>query len=142
MEKDEEEFHGEMEEHQVNEEYKIWKKNTLFLYDLVIIHSLEWPSLIVQWLPDREEPHGKDYSIQKMILGTHTSDNEPNYLMLAQVQLLLEDAENDSRQYDDERGEIGGFSCANGKVRLMILSMLLSMVVNDIVNVVCNKRIQ
>jgi histone-binding protein RBBP4 len=32
---------GEMEEHQVNEEYKIWKKNTFFLYDLVIIHALE-----------------------------------------------------------------------------------------------------
>jgi hypothetical protein len=67
-----------------------------------------------------------------MILGTHTFDNEPKYLMLAQVQLLLEDAKNDSRQYDDEHGEIGEFSCANGKVRLMILSMLLSMVVNDI----------
>jgi histone-binding protein RBBP4 len=54
-----------------------------------------------------------------MILGTHTSDNEPNYLMLAQVQLPLEDAENDARQYDDERGEIGGFGCANGKVQVI-----------------------
>ena len=54
----------------------------------------------------------------------------------------MEDAENDSRKYDDERGEIRGFNCANAKVLLMILSMLLSMVVNDFVNVVCNKRIQ
>lgn len=65
----------------VNEEYKVWKKNTPFLYgagrvrhlvlhsrtlaillkgftacfrcaaDLVITHALEWPSLTVQWLP-------------------------------------------------------------------------------------------
>lgn len=35
----------------INEEYKIWKKNTPFLYDLVMTHSLEWPSLSVQWLP-------------------------------------------------------------------------------------------
>lgn len=35
----------------VNEEYKIWKKNTPFLYDLVMTHALEWPSLSVQWLP-------------------------------------------------------------------------------------------
>lgn len=116
MAKDEEEFRGEIEERLINEEYKIWKKNTPFLYDLVITHALEWPSLTVQWLPDREEPPGKDYSVQKMILGTHTSENEPNYLMLAQVQLPLEDAENDARQYEDERGEVGGFGCANGKV--------------------------
>ena len=33
-------------------EYKIWKKNTPFLYDLVITHALEWPSLTAQWLPE------------------------------------------------------------------------------------------
>lgn len=117
MGKDEEEMRGEIEERLINEEYKIWKKNTPFLYDLVITHALEWPSLTVEWLPDREEPPGKDYSVQKLILGTHTSENEPNYLMLAQVQLPLEDAENDARHYDDDRPDVGGFGCANGKVR-------------------------
>ena len=116
MGKDEEEMRGEIEERLINEEYKIWKKNTPFLYDLVITHALEWPSLTVEWLPDRDEPAGKDYSVQKMILGTHTSENEPNYLMLAQVQLPLEDAENDARHYDDDRADVGGFGCANGKV--------------------------
>jgi histone-binding protein RBBP4 len=37
----------------INEEYKVWKKNTPFLYDLIITHALEWPSLSVQWLPDK-----------------------------------------------------------------------------------------
>jgi hypothetical protein len=32
--------------------YKIWKKNSPFLYDLVVTHALEWPSLSVQWFPD------------------------------------------------------------------------------------------
>jgi histone-binding protein RBBP4 len=27
----------------LNEEYKIWKKNTPFLYDMVMTHALEWP---------------------------------------------------------------------------------------------------
>jgi histone-binding protein RBBP4 len=36
----------------VNEEYKVWKKNAPFLYDLVLTHALEWPSLTVQWIPD------------------------------------------------------------------------------------------
>jgi len=44
----------EMEEKIINEEYKIWKKNTPFLYDLVVTHALEWPSLTVQWFPDRK----------------------------------------------------------------------------------------
>tara|TARA_R110002050_G_scaffold196244_2_gene331123 strand:+ start:184 stop:360 length:177 start_codon:yes stop_codon:yes gene_type:complete len=42
----------EDEEKVINEEYKIWKKNTAFLYDMVVTHSLEWPSLTVQWLPE------------------------------------------------------------------------------------------
>lgn len=42
----------DVEEKVINEEYKIWKKNTPFLYDLVMTHALEWPSLTVQWLPD------------------------------------------------------------------------------------------
>ncbi len=42
----------ELEEKIVNENYKIWKKNVPFLYDMVVTHSLEWPSLTVQWLPD------------------------------------------------------------------------------------------
>ena len=45
-------FEDAVEERVINEEYKIWKKNTPFLYDLVMTHALEWPSLTVQWLPD------------------------------------------------------------------------------------------
>ncbi len=41
------------EEERINEEYKIWKKNTPFLYDLVLTHALEWPSLTVQFLPEK-----------------------------------------------------------------------------------------
>ena len=33
---------------------QIWKKNSPFLYDLVITHALDWPSLTCQWLPDKE----------------------------------------------------------------------------------------
>ncbi|KAL3635278.1 Chromatin assembly complex, subunit 3 [Castilleja foliolosa] len=66
-----EEFTEEFpEEFLVNEEYKIWTNNTPFMYDLIISQALNWPSLTVEWLPDREEPLGKGYSVQKMILGT------------------------------------------------------------------------
>jgi hypothetical protein len=50
---------GEAEELQeeekiINEEYKIWKKNSPFLYDLVLTHALEWPSLTAQWTPEKK----------------------------------------------------------------------------------------
>lgn len=119
MAREEDDFRDETEERLINEEYKIWKKNTPFLYDLVITHALEWPSLTVQWLPSRIESPCKDYALQKLILGTHTSDNEPNYLMIAQVQLPLEDVETDARQYDEEFAESGGFGAEFGKVQII-----------------------
>ena len=41
-------------EHIINEEYKIWKKNAPFLYDIVMSHALDWPTLTVDWLPNVE----------------------------------------------------------------------------------------
>lgn len=112
-------YPDEAEERIINEEYKVWKKNTPFLYDLVITHALEWPSLTVQWLPNKEIVQDKEYSKQKMVLGTHTSDGEQNYLMIAEVQLPLEDSELDARQYDDEHNEVGGYGSGQGKVNII-----------------------
>lgn len=110
----------------INEEYKIWKKNTPFIYDVVMTHALEWPSLTVEWLPDKVTPQGQDFSIQRLILGTHTSDNEQNHLMIAEVRLPLEDTEIDARSYNgsgtgksDEKTECGGFGGATGKVEVI-----------------------
>lgn len=60
-------FDDAVEERVINEEYKIWKKNTPFLYDLVMTHALEWPSLTAQWLPDVTRPEGKDYSVHRCV---------------------------------------------------------------------------
>eukprot|EP01112_Ceratiomyxa_fruticulosa_P011726 TRINITY_DN3206_c0_g1_i1.p1 TRINITY_DN3206_c0_g1~~TRINITY_DN3206_c0_g1_i1.p1 ORF type:complete len:427 (-),score=104.55 TRINITY_DN3206_c0_g1_i1:103-1383(-) len=103
-----------MEEKIINEEYKIWKKNSPFLYDLVITHALEWPSLTVQWLPEKaNQPNGgREFSLHKLILGTHTSDQEQNFLMIAKVHLPNEDSPIDARKYDDQKGEVGGFGAS------------------------------
>jgi len=37
----------------INEEYKIWKKNSPYLYDYLLTNALEWPSLTVNWLPTK-----------------------------------------------------------------------------------------
>lgn len=114
MGKDEEESRGEIEERVINEEYKIWKKNTPFLYDLIITHALECTSLTVEWLPGREEPPGKGYAVQRLILGTHPSENDdPNYLMLAQVRLPIRGSENDASDDGD------GLGCSGGRVQII-----------------------
>jgi len=108
-----------LEERLINEEYKIWKKNTPFLYDLVMTHALEWPSLTAQWLPEVTKPEGKDYTIHRLILGTHTSD-EQNHLVIASVQLPNDEAQFDSSHYDSERAEFGGFGSVSGKIETEI----------------------
>jgi hypothetical protein len=50
------------EERQINDDYKIWKKNSAFLYDLIMTHALEWPSLTVQWLPYSSKYDCSSYS--------------------------------------------------------------------------------
>ncbi|XP_072186451.1 histone-binding protein RBBP7 isoform X1 [Excalfactoria chinensis] len=107
-----------MEERIISEEYKIWKKNTPFLYDLVMTHALEWPSLTVQWLPDVSRPEGKDYALHWLVLGTHTSD-EQNHLVVARVQIPNDD-QFDTSQYDSEKGEFGGFGSVTGKIETEI----------------------
>ena len=54
--------------------------------------------------------------MHKLVLGTHTSGSEQNYLMVANVNLPVPGAEIDNRTYDDEKGEMGGFGGVHGKV--------------------------
>jgi len=72
---------------QVEEDFSVWKKNTPFLYDLLISHPLEWPSLTVHWVPSTPNPYVADsyFGVHKLILGTHTSGSAQDFLMVADV---------------------------------------------------------
>ena len=61
---------------------------------------LGWPGLQV-----KEDKADAGYSKQQLILGTHTSEGEQNYLMRAEVQLPLEETETDGRWAG---GQLGG----------------------------------
>lgn len=108
------------------------KKNAPYLYDVVITHALDWPSLTCQWFPDKEScvtftllvetsllivcrPANKPYTIHRLLLGTHTSGQAQDYLQIAEVHLPKRDESGsadrlDRSDYDDERGELGGHS--------------------------------
>lgn len=103
---------AQLEERLIHQEYKIWKKNTPFLYDYVMTHGLEWPSLTCQWLPTMRELNdgnkvgavgGVSTNIaeqHEMLLGTHTT-GEQNYLMIGTVNLPHSDAVIDNRTEKD-----------------------------------------
>jgi histone-binding protein RBBP4 len=97
-----------LEERLIDAEYKIWKKNTPYLYNIVATHSLEWPSLTCQWLPTTKRYGGSSSSgpgkqkgssasaalvEYQLLLGTHTTGDEPNYLMIATCILPPEEEE-------------------------------------------------
>lgn len=57
--------------------YRVWKKNTPYLYDYISTNSLLWPSLSVQFFPDAEIRASADTEswetvIQRLLVGTFT----------------------------------------------------------------------
>lgn len=85
-----------------------------------MVHALEWPSLTAQWLPDVVSPEGKDYTVHRLIFGTHTAD-EQNHLLIATVQLPIENAQIDAPHGDDGTpSEFGEFGSVGGKIGIEI----------------------
>ncbi|KAM9384225.1 histone-binding protein RBBP4 [Pholidichthys leucotaenia] len=87
-------------------------------------HALEWPSLTVEWLPGKTKQEGEDYSVQRLLLGTHSSD-EQNHLLIASVQLPSEQL--DDSNYDEFHQlfqhipeEFGAFVSISSKVEIDI----------------------
>lgn len=68
----------------IKEEYQLWRKNCKFMYEFVSETALTWPSLTVQWLPEYQVD---DVINAKLLLGTHTSGNDQEYLKLASTKL-------------------------------------------------------
>lgn len=103
----------EEEQKIINEEYKTWKKNSPFLYDMILSTALEWPTLTTQWFPDVKNHPDKNYTSHRLLIGTHTSNDAPNYLQIASVEIPKNITPNE-RDFDEEKGEIGGHGGAKG----------------------------
>jgi hypothetical protein len=65
-------------------------------------------------------PPGKNYKENRVILGTHTSESDQNYLMIAKVTtpVELEDAI-ENRKYDEYTQEAGGYGQNRAKVEIV-----------------------
>ena len=77
------------EETDNEKEHKIWKKNAPYLYDVLITWGLDWPSLCVNWLPKVDYLKERPFYLQKIVLGTHTSGQEADYLLIGKARLPI-----------------------------------------------------
>ena len=72
----------------VKDEYNIWKKNVPFLYDYMLSHALEWPSLTCQWLPDTFDEETDSTITRQLLLGSHVAEGKgDNELLISTVTL-------------------------------------------------------
>lgn len=74
-----------LEQKIINEEYKIWRKNVPYNYDLLFTHALPWPSLSVQFFPSAVR--NDTSTTQQLLLSTHTSGADQEYITIAQLTL-------------------------------------------------------
>ncbi|KAF2421054.1 WD40 repeat-like protein [Tothia fuscella] len=113
-----------MEQKIINEEYKIWKKNTPFLYDLLYARALKWPTLTAQWFPDVRAVAGTEYKEHRLLVGTNTSgdtaEKEQNYLQIWKVEIPHVEVP-DSSDYNDSSGEFGGHGTSREKFKCDVL---------------------
>ena len=59
----------------------------------------------------------KSYSVQRLLMGTHTSDGEPNHVLIAEMRMPRDDAKVDARKFDQT--DAGGFGAAAGKIEVV-----------------------
>ena len=72
------------------QKYKNWMENRPFLYDHLIVHKVDHPTLSIQWLPDKVESENLVNIKQRLIAGTFFQDEEggeqkQNYLNIYSV---------------------------------------------------------
>ena len=62
------------------------------VYDIVVTHALEWPSLTADWLPNPLVDEEQHTIVHNLVLGTHSGEGAENALLLANVTLPLPSA--------------------------------------------------
>eukprot|EP00920_Eleutheroschizon_duboscqi_P014838 GHVT01034312.1.p1 GENE.GHVT01034312.1~~GHVT01034312.1.p1 ORF type:complete len:546 (+),score=158.93 GHVT01034312.1:4989-6626(+) len=67
-------------------EYRNWRVNSSVLYSTIMTHTLEWPALSMQWLPQQRALAEGGVS-QRLLVGSHANTSEANALILMEVNL-------------------------------------------------------
>lgn len=129
---------------QTQTNYRAWKKNTPFLYDYIITHSVLWPSLTVQFFPDLERPLSKnakldplqeskkdesgssradnEEAIQRLLLGTFTLGQSTDNISILQLPYYTNLNKNltiDKLDYNHDKEEFELTKVAKKKINVL-----------------------
>ncbi|SBS86089.1 chromatin assembly factor 1 subunit, putative [Plasmodium ovale curtisi] len=89
----------------MNERYIIWRRNTPFLYSSLLKNKLEWPSLTVEFMGSENSFKSKtNYFTSKILLGTHTSNQDSEYVYIGEIKSPLYCTKEDVLQYENYTG--------------------------------------
>ncbi|CAI4038413.1 hypothetical protein SMKI_05G0220 [Saccharomyces mikatae IFO 1815] len=102
----------------VDEEYDLWKSNVPLMYDFVSETRLTWPSLSVQWLPTPIQEAEGGFIRQELIIGTHTSGEEENYLKFAEINIPKEILNNQDPQEEAEEDDKATLNAPKSNIRI------------------------
>jgi len=111
----------EMSELTDEQKYMIWKKNTPCLYDLILTHALNWPSLFVEFFRDTKQE--ESCNVIKILLGTHTDQVEQDCLMIMETKLPTD---TDKVDYNPETGEYGGYGTVSNDMGLLTPKIIIN----------------
>eukprot|EP00916_Digyalum_oweni_P025884 GHVL01042606.1.p2 GENE.GHVL01042606.1~~GHVL01042606.1.p2 ORF type:complete len:452 (+),score=134.38 GHVL01042606.1:1847-3202(+) len=106
--------------------WKIWKKNSLYLYEYHATIGLDWPSMTIDWLPNGE--YADDHNVEKLIIG-NISNNKKKYnnnhiSHLYILSIFLPDFDEDIKIEDyDKNWDMTGFGMTSG-IRVRNLSRI------------------
>jgi histone-binding protein RBBP4 len=82
---------NEEDEQTILEEYKLWRKNCRYMYSFVSETALTWPSLSIQFIKsntfENKMKDTKFATTRNLLLTTHTSGDDDDYLKIASLQL-------------------------------------------------------
>lgn len=115
----------------INEEYKIWKKNSVFLYDIMYSRALEWPTLTTQWLPDIKAVPSSTFRTHRLLIGTHTSGQKTDYLQIAHINLPQPPAKNPAEynakhaDYNPSTEELGGHGASKEQIKFSVVQKVV-----------------
>ncbi|KAI3386298.1 hypothetical protein SNEBB_007639 [Seison nebaliae] len=106
------------EQRVLNDEYKIWRKNVPFLYDVMMNQVLQWPSLTIQIMQDIRVNPDDDTKEISLLFGTHMpkTTQSKNYVMIAHCKMPFDEVPYEATHYDDKSYAYGGFGEPRGEI--------------------------
>lgn len=105
------------------QQYRIWKKNSPYLYDYLSTNSLLWPSLTVQFFPDIVTIQSEEViSLQRLLYGTFTLGQSIDSLSIVQIptfENLNKHLKINKLDYNQEKQEFEVSTSSNNKLKLL-----------------------